>query len=310
MLVRFVGFTFDVQGKGCLTLASFVKALTNIHPEVDAQSEDRRILFMSDQHHSEYHVGLIVTVKDRRTFCELVSSGDNMLVKVNQLDRNSSLMDFNFFVVNKDTGAGLYQHYHQSCSVTAFASLAAKRFSDYRYLELKQALDDDFVKDEKTQQKLEKRYSNRLHWEIIVRSEALKAMIAELKRVKAFEYCLSTPVIPEKAFTPLKPFIKRKSERLVFSTGTPVQIAATALDSFVASMSLEKGRIEGVDEDGIERVLRIVDNPDTFGEYDYDDLATKLNDLDLAKFHESWVISELIDKCKENKAIFEYRSTK
>lgn len=307
MLVRFVGFTFAIEGKGNLTLSAFAKSLANERPKVDADSEDHRILFMSDQHHADYHVGLIVTIKDRRTFCELVSSGGSMLVKVNQLSQDSSLMDFNFFVLNKVTGAGLYQHYHQSCSVSSFATLAAKRFSDFRYAELKAAIGTSL--DIKENERHEKLLSNRLHWEVIVRTDALKTMIGELKRVKAFEYCLSTPVVAEQAFVPLKPFVNRKSERLVFTVGTPVQVAANALDAFVSSTSLRKGRVEGVDEHGIERILRIVENPDTFGEYEYDDLATKLNELDLTEFHKSWVISELIEKCKANKAIFEYKAT-
>jgi hypothetical protein len=306
MLVRFVGFNFNVEGKGVLNLATFARAMTNIKPLEDTESEDRRLLFMNDQHHADYYVGLIVTIKDRRTFCELVSTDGNLLVKVNQLNHDSSLMDFNFFVLNKVTGAGLYQHYHQSCSVTAFATIAAQRFADHRNLETQKAIAS--AKDaSEAQSKIESRYSNRLRWEVIVRTDALKAMIAEMKRVKAFEYCLSTPVVKEDAFTPLRPFVKRKLERLTFTIGTPVQLVATALDAFVSSANLDKGRVECLDEHGIERILRIVDNPDSFGEYEYDDIAPKLNELDLTNFHASWLIKELIEKCKANKAIFEYR---
>lgn len=311
MLVRLVGFTFKVDGKGGLSFSAFAKALAGVKPEVVAESHDRRLLFINDQHHVDYYVGLVVTIKDHRTFCELVTTDGSLLVKVNELDRDSSLMDFNFFVLNKLTGAGLYQHYHQSCSVTAFGAIAARRFSEYREAELKSAIasagGDSISKA--AQLKIRSQHINHLRTEIIVRQEALSAMIAEMKRVKAFEYCLSTPVVEEDAFAPLKSFVKRKSERIIFSMGTPVQTVANALNSFVASTSLAKGRVEGVDEEGIPRILNIVDNPDTFGEYDYDDLAPKLNELDLTQFHQSWVITELIEKCKGNKAIFEYKES-
>lgn len=308
MLVRLVGFTFKVLGKGGLSFSNFARALAEVKPEVVAESQERRLLFINDQHYADYYVGLVVTVKNHRTFCELVTAGGNLLVKVNELDHDSSLMDFNFFVLNKLTGAGLYQHYHQSCSVTAFGAIAARRFSEYREVELKNAIasagGDSASKA--VQLKIRQRHINHLHTEIIVRQEALSALIEEMKRVKAFEYCLSTPLVEEDAFAPLKPFVKRKSERIIFSMGTPVQTVANALNAFVGATSLANGRVEGVDEDGIVRILNIVDNPDTFGEYDYDDLAPKLNELDLTQFHQSWVITELIEKCKGNKAIFEY----
>lgn len=311
MLVRLIGFTFKVEGEGELSLSKFAKALAGVKPEVAAQSDDRRLLFINDGHHSDYYVGLVVTIKDHRTFCELINSDGSLLVKVNKLQRESSLMDFNFFVLNKFTGSGLYQYYHQSCSPTAFAVLAANRFADYRKTELRRALEcaEGNSASKTEQRKIRARHRARLRWEIIVRKEVLRAMIAELKRVKAFEYCLSVPVVPEHAFAPLKPFVKRKSERIIFSLGTPVQTAANALDAFVASTPLAKGRVEGVDDDGITRILKIVDNPDTFGEYDYDDLAPRLNELDLTAFHQSWMTSELIDKCRSNKAIFEYKES-
>lgn len=308
MFVKLIGFNLKVEGTGKVDFSSFVKNLSETNQSKPNKPETKRLLFINNQHNPEYHVGLVVTIKDHRTFCELVKTGDNLLVKVNKLQGNSSLMDFNFFVINKNTGAGLYQYYHQSCSANAFGATAARKFSEYRESELKKALTEAEIRNQKKSEikKIQKEYRNYLRCEIIIRSDALISMIAEMKRVKSFEYSLSTPSVPESSFAPLKPYIRRKSERLNFSVGTPVQTIANALSSFVLSESVERGRIEGVDEDGIPRILKILNNPDSFGEYDYDTLAPKLNELDLEKFHQSWVISELIEKCKNNKAIFEF----
>lgn len=67
---------------------------------------------------------------------------------------------------------------------------------------------------------------------------------------------------------------------------------------------IEDGKVVGVDSDGIDRVLRITDNPDNFGEYDYDAVAPKINSLDIDEFEKSWVITELLAKCTEYKHIF------
>lgn len=129
-----------------------------------------------------------------------------------------------------------------------------------------------------------------------------------MKRVKAFQYALAIPEVPQDDFTPLKPFIRMKSERLTFSVKAPISFIAQAIQSFVLGNSLHRGCIEAVDESGIDRVIKIMDNPDSFGEYDFDDLVPKLNKLNLMHFERSWVIEELIEKCKSNVAVFEYEA--
>lgn len=307
MLVRLVGFQLKVEGKGNLTLTSFANSLAELNPGTPGESSSRRLLFLNEKNHHEYCAGLVVTVKDHRTYCELVSSHESLLVKVNELDHGSNLMDFNFFVFNKMTGAGLYQHYHQSCSANAFGDLAKKKFFDYKKISCQSAL--NAVANSTTEaenKKINGQFANKLNFSILVRKEALKALIIEMKRVKAFEYALVTPEVPQDEFSPLKPFIKMKSERLTFAVKTPMRSVADAIDTFVSGNSLQRGCIEAVDEAGIDRVIKIMNNPDSFGEYDFDDLVPKLNELNLTSFEQSWVITELISKCKENVAAFEY----
>lgn len=307
MLVRLIGFQLKVEGKGILSLSSFFTWLARANPAVPEVSGGHRLLFLNETHHAEYCAGLVVTVKDHRTYCELVSSGGSLLVKVNELDKDSSLMEFNFFVINKATGAGLYQHYHQSCSANSFGDLIKKKFFDFRGVTRKQALlAAGKGEEESGNRKIEAQFKNRLKFSVLVRKEALKALIEEMRRVKAFQYALAVPEVPQHAFAPLKPFVKMKSERLTFSVNTPTSFAAAAIDAFVSCTALQRGCIEAVDEDGVDRMIKIMDNPDSFGEYGFDDLVLKLNQLNLTSFEQSWVIQELIAKCKQNLAAFEY----
>lgn len=309
MLVRLVGFQFAVEGKGELSLTSFANSIAAVNPGVPDESGSKRLLFLNDQHHAEYCAGLVVTVKDHRSYCELVNSDGSLLVKVNELDHGSNLMEFNFFVFNKKTGAGLYQHYHQSCSVNSFGDFAKRLFLEYKKESRQAAL--DAVGNSATKAKeaeIRARFGNKLAFSVLVRKEALKDLIEEMQRVKAFQYALATPEVPQDEFAPLKPFIRMKSERLTFSVKTPLISVAQAIQAFVSGNHMSRGSIEAVDEDGINRVIKIMDNPDSFGEYDFDDLVPTLNALNLTKFEQSWVITELIKKCKENIALFEYEA--
>jgi hypothetical protein len=309
MLVRLVGFQFKVEGKGELNLASFANSIAAVNPGAPEESGSKRLLFLNNQHHTEYCAGLVVTVKDHRTYCELVNSDGSLLVKVNELDHGSNLMEFNFFVFNKKTGAGLYQHYHQSCSINSFGDLAKRHFADYKKALRQSALDaaGNSVAEAEAA-KIQAKFGNKLAFSVLVRKEALKDLIEEMKRVKAFQYALATPEVPQDDFAPLKPFIRMKSERLTFSVKTPLGAVAQAIQAFVSGNIMSRGSIEAVDEDGIDRIIKIMDNPDSFGEYDFDDLVPKLNALNLTNFEQSWVITELINKCKENIAVFEYEA--
>jgi hypothetical protein len=309
MQVRFLGFGFSTESK-TLTLNDYIQYMAGKKNQAFQLGEHNRFLFFNSDHSSKYHVGLLVTVKDQRTFCELVNDKGKMLVKVNELDDDSNLMDFNFFVINKVTGLGMYQHYHQSCSMNAFGFFNYRRFAEYREATISKEV--SAIPEEKRTKSKEKavkqKHSGYLEWEILVRKEKLKDLIEELQRVKAFEYSFLSLTVDEPEFQPLKNYVRKEKTSLAFTSQSPVQSIAGAISSFVKKHSVEDGRVVGVDENGLERVLRITDNPDNFGEYPYDEVAPKINELDVNEFEKSWVVQELLDKCEAYKHIFEVKA--
>jgi hypothetical protein len=306
MHVRLLGFNFKAEGTG-LTLQTFVDYVQSQRGRSHDLGPHKRLLFVNSTHSAKYYAGLLVTVKDQKTYCELVESSGKLTVKVNELDADSNLMDFNFFVLNKLNGLGLYQYYHQSCSLNSFGYYCASRFGEYRKVAVDSAL-AAIPEDELTNAKansIRQKHSARLKWEILVRKEKLKDLIEELERVKAFEYSFASLTAQEPEFKPLENFVRKETKKLSFTTGSPVKKIASILASYVRSSQIKSGKVTGIDSDGIERVLRITDNPDNFGEYLYDDIAPRINSLDTAAFEKSWVIQELLEKCTQNKHIFE-----
>lgn len=306
MLVRFLGFNFSTDAAN-MSIDDYVKYMTTKVNQDYELGEHKRFIFFNTTHSQDYYVGLLVTVKDQKTFCELVSKDKKLMVKVSELDEDSSLMDFNFFVINKLNGIGLYQHYHQSCSVNSFGYFNNRRFSEYR----KEAIDSEIAQipedkiSEAKKKKVREKYKGSLSWEVLVRKEKLSELIQQLKRVKAFEYSFGTLTVQEEEFNPLKGFVKKETTTLSFTSQSPVQVLADAITKIVATNDIEDGKVIGIDAEGIDRVLRLTDNPDNFGEYDYDELAPKINSLDIDQFEQSWVIKELLAKCNEYKHIFE-----
>jgi len=306
MLVRFLGFSFSINANQ-IGLNEYIDHMITKHNQAHKLGEHNRFLFFNKTVSEKYYAGILVTVKDQKTFCELTSKSGKLIVKVSELEAHSNLMDFNFFVLHKTTGFGMYQHYHQSCSVNSFGYYNNRRF--YEYQKSKADAEINATPEHKLttakEREIRKKYKSNLKWEILVRKEKLKDLIEELTRVKSFEYSFASITVDEPEFKPLKQYVKKEQKKLAFSPSSPVGSLANAITSIVGRKNIDSGKVLGVDCDGIDRVLRITDNPDNYGEYAYDDVATKINALDVTEFEKSWVIQELLDKCAEYNHIFE-----
>ena len=309
MQVRLLGFSLS---SNCvpLSLDDYVKHMISAHGQPHELGEHNRFIFFNTTHSKTYYVGLVVTVKDQKTFCELVKKSGKFVVKVNELDANSSLMDFNFFVINKTTGFGMYQYYHQSFSINSFGYFNAQRFSKLRDDRVQADISaiPESDRSASKEKSIKKKYKGRLSWEILVRKENLKDLIEELQRVKAFEYCFASLTADEPEFQPLKNEVRKERTKLSFYPESSVKALASAISNIVKKLGVNSGKVIGTDMDGIDRVLQITNNPDNFGEYSYDDLAPKINSLNVDEFEKSWVVQELLDKCKEYKHIFEVKA--
>lgn len=306
MKVRFFGFTVNASCKQ-LSLNNWASHVCTNKPDMQSVEQGQRLLLLNSQENPQYHLGLVVTVKDQRRFCQIVSSEGHVRLRVNEIAQDTGLMEFNFFVINKITGAGMYQHYHQSCSVASFGGLLTSSYSDFRKMKVKSAVEalSEADRTERKISSIKRNFAGRLNWTQLVRQEALAALIAELSSVKAFEYELSTPEVHEDEFRPLSSHINARSSRIRFAVGTPVGLVASAISGFSKAGNAKKGRVEGVDSDGNPQYLSILDNPDNFGEHEFDDVADQLNDLDLDAFHNSWVIQELLRSCDAHRHIIE-----
>lgn len=309
MQVRFQGFSFSTD---CTTVSldDYIKHMVTRHGNAYELGEHNRFLFFNTTHSKNYYVGLAVTVKDQKTFCELVNKSGKLVVKVNELDGNSRLMDFNFFVLHKTTGLGMYQYYHQSFSLNSFGYFNAQRFSEFKDGKIKAEI--SAIKDHKLTSAKEKaikqKHKGRLRWEILVKKENLKNLIEELQQVKAFEYCFLSLTADEPEFQPLKNYVRKERTKLSFNSQSPVMALASSISNIVTKFGIDDGKIIGTDFDGIDRILRITNNPDNFGEYSYDDVAPKINALDVDQFEKSWVVEELLSRCAEYKYIFEAKA--
>lgn len=305
MKVRFLGIGFE-HGDGVSIDELLYNLTSNNGAKTKLGSFDRQCYLKAlDGRNSNYIVGLLVTIKDHKKFCELQNSDGKFIVKVSTVNANSNLMDFNFFAINKTNGQCLYQHYHNSCSSSQFAQFLQ---SNYKRLQaFKAEADKSAIEDITKKQTIDinKKYKKGLSWGLMVRPENFDALLAEMETIRDFQMDFEALHVPEPDFAPLKNMVKKERRKISFVADTKASLVSQAIAKIIKNEEITEGKITGRGPDGLEKVIHILDNPDNFGEYDYDDVAGKINALDVDDFYKNWVITELLNQMKRHDYIFE-----
>lgn len=309
MQVKFVGFAFDGVD-GLRHFDEFVAQLSIAPSEPVADGEVSRMVFMNGSHSADYYIGLVVTVRDQKAFCQLRNDGGQLVVRVSELDENSQHMDFSFFVIHKQSMMGMYQTYHGSCSPSSFFSIMRSRYTaflkDRRETEVA-SLPHETKK--RAVAEVRRHYGGRLECRLVVRTESLREMIEQLSRVKEFTYSVAVLEANEPEFQPLSGVVRKVKRTILFRPDVGGSSVAHALSRLVGRLEDQSGSIVGEDVNGLAKTLHFLDNPDVFQVYDYDDVAPRINSLQIQSFQTSWVVDRLLATCGEHPYLFAARTT-
>ena len=297
MDVRIQAFSF-MPGKK-ITQDEFTKFLLDCD-EGDFEFAGRsRIFYFSDDVDTEYYVGVLITIKDHKTYCSLK---DKSKIFVKATGANEDLMDFNYFVIHKESFRGIYQHYHQSCSLNQFGSFLKKRYNDLRSLKITEEVKAELAKTpskdaEKLEGKKEHEYGA-FKLEIEVRRESLKELLTELAALKSFEYSVYSLEAEENDFVPLASHARKVFRKVTFVKDASVITLAKGIGDFIDKHKLKEGRVKGRDPDGLEKVIDLLENPDYLNRYDFDDITVKIQGLDINDLKGNWLVTELLSVAK------------
>jgi hypothetical protein len=311
MKVRLYGF--EIESKcSTVSLEDLFFELNKYSGLSDTSRGLERRIYLDSGSDTDYHLGLVVTVKDQKRFCRLENDHGNLKITVENLKGRDKLMEFNFFAINKKNGIGIYQHYHQSCGVNIFGSYLITR---HRKIREKRIIED--IKNEKSanngeispsmEKRIKRKHKGGLKFSQLIQPESLEQLLKNYKKIKAFEYEYSTLVPDKRIGIPLGKYVKKIREKLTFERNWSVSELSAGITKTIDLIKPKSGRVHVVDYSDEDMSLKIFDMPDNFGEEEYDDVAIKLNNLDIYDFGKNKVSLELIEVCRsdEYKHIFE-----
>tara|TARA_B100001063_G_C16647130_1_gene493951 strand:- start:24 stop:938 length:915 start_codon:yes stop_codon:yes gene_type:complete len=303
MKVRFLGYSLTLGGGFNFTdYFSYLESLGKITLK---HSENNRILYVKKIPKTDYFGGLLITIKDHKKFCELQDDDGNLKINIESVGEDADLMEFNFFILNEKTGHGIYQHYHQSCSLNQFGFALKRKYNERRDATINEEIANlPGTATKKQEKEIKQKYKGTFGWQIIVRPDKLEALINELDSISSFEFDFLAMKAPEQEFRAFSGVVTKERRKFSFVRKTSVNYLAKEIAGVIKKLDFTGGKVIGRDIDGIEKIVSIADNPDNFGEYEFDDLVSKLT-INVSDFVSSWPIEELLKSAKEHAHIVE-----
>jgi hypothetical protein len=301
------GFVWDQ--KGAVTIDQFGDFIATLIGSTIKFKHFDRLTYLKER--DKYYVGLLITARDHKKTCELLTSGEAFEVVVNEADANARPMDFNFFVVNKKTWCGLYLWYRGSCSLRLFGDFCKTQYNDClthhrdnALTELAELGDKKLTRKDETL--VRRKYkAGQFKVRPLMMRESVNRQLQRLREIRRIAWTYATPRVAEGMFTSVKDNVSLEKGQLSFNVSqTHVRPVRNAIVDFFQSDVPSAGTVYGKTADGVDDKVSLELEPEIFGTWDYDEI-TNNKALDVSRVQDSPVFDLLLDTAAENKKLFE-----
>ncbi len=300
MDIKLLGLEFEL-GKGITLDELFTYAQANKGKPIKLHKYGR-FLYVADL--GDYYGGLLITTKDQRKFLEFHNDAGDAKLEAKDLAEGANLADFNYFLIGKGSGRGLYQHYHNSCALNTFGTLFRQYYEGLKQSKIQSLRDAEGAKlTAKREREIKSAHAGTLKWSILIRPEAFEDMVRKLKSVQSVTVSCTTMAYKETIFSPMSRLAKRIVQTFKFPGNTDSGAILGDLHELIESPETENVKVEGKDEHGHSQSLKLQNNPDAFGFFDYDRVAALMT-LSPTDFAKSPFMEELLKVAAEKKALF------
>lgn len=292
MKIVFQAFHWDCQCPA-FALPGFLVEMN----KMNGHEYRRRILYFIED--NDYWVGLILTIKDMRKFVTLVESKQELKLDVHELNENEKIADFNFFILHTESGFGLYQHYHHSCSLNVFNYLAKHFYNEKRtaiFTSVKNKMEANGNNKRAINKEL-KKYRGKFLPTIVERKGSFVERVRNLNDARSAELEFKQVNFPNSPLQAIQSHLKTMKYKMSFSKTTSKLDKVRNLAGVLSNNDIKKATVEGIDEYGNDVVYRLFNDFDRFQEYDYEDMVPSLN-LDQTKVSESILQNYIIIELK------------
>ncbi len=303
MKIRFQGFELAVRGNRIIWDEYIGYLVARTGRETFFRPFDR-IICIDPARNDDYIRGLFVTIKNQKRFCEIKQSDGRFELMAHDLQEGNRIADFNFFIINQATHKGIYQYYHQSCSLSQFLSFLMSQFLELRIARINDIRPAALEGNTEAKGALAALKRCDLSTCALVKRETFDQLLDQFREIKEIRMDLTTYQADEPWYTPLRDQLKRKSARMLFKP-TMAETIRHGIRRVIQHTAADDVKVKGISgESGLEMTIALYRNLDDFGRYDYNDLTEQLF-VALDRFMESQIVNFLLAAARENDHIFE-----
>lgn len=290
------GFSFSAQ-KSDIELNSFLSSLVGANVEFAIKSGNvRRIILDSDD---KFFYGVVITIKNQKRFASLVSDKGEMKVKISELADLEKIAEFNFLVINKLNGFGLYQYHYGACTLPNFASMITSLYR--RQLEAKRKVELDALAEDAPQKQIKavnSRFFHGMVFEMLVQSRDIEKVLAKYKEIRSFKYEIASVEAYLSDDSPLHGLVAKARHDVRFDSSVDSSLIIKGIQNMMSTVKEKTARIEVLDDQDEPVSVKIMDVPVNYGEMAYDDFILGLMTFDPKKLRECSLVKALKDKCE------------
>lgn len=235
----------------------------------------RKIFFIDD---NGYYAGLILTIKNTKKFVTLIDKKAEITLDIHELNSNEKIADFNFFIINSQTGLGMYQYYHNSCSLSTFNNISKKFYNEIVSEKIKNTIKElnTLGQHEKYIRREIKKLESKISTKIIIREGSLVDKILKMKDITSAKIEFSKIGILDKKYSPLEKYLKTIKYDIKFIKEKSVKDVLLNLAALFRNNELKRATVWGIDETGNDVTYKLLNDFDHFNEFDYEDMIPSL----------------------------------
>lgn len=275
--IQLPNFCFHLQQDGKNRIQTVTEKLTlKTHSDMPTP-----IIVLIEQ--SDWWTGASIKIKDIRAFCKMIEENGDVKLTTEKLKGNETAVEVNFFVLNKNTGCGLYQYYHQSIWLDTFNKHCRGQYDSL----VRKRREDLVQRDAKKSEIAKFNKSKTLTYEIMATKERLPELVRSLESVKRLEIVAAEHLIKEGAFTPLAGRVSRVRHSFIIGKKNGRSLVESIAAALEKSL-LKKAKVVGMIPGNLDVVYKLEDNYQSFGEIDHDKATDgNLLEIDIGNIDES-----------------------
>lgn len=230
---------------------------------------DSRYLYVA--RHDGWWRGLVLTARDIRAFTRMQRAGGRITLTPENLG-DAELAHFNYFILHEERRRGLFQHYHGAASLNGFGFQLKHKYQALKQRLIAAACAAAGAPADNPPARITKQFAGFLSYDIVLRRTTFEALVRELRQIRQItvQFTEYTPGV--RAFRPLASKASAVRHKLTFRD----QYDGALRDDLIALArvnTLKDLRGVGIGEDDLERRFRLINEPETLGRFDFNDVV-------------------------------------